>query len=127
MVADSPHDSPDEALSWRTLFSRLPMERETVRFIFVSALDVFLTYVLIRQDHFQEGNPVARFFLNHWGLRGMVYFKFAMVAFVAVLAQIIARKQPETARKLLNLATVIVICVLIYSLILLTRHGDPLF
>lgn len=126
-MTDSPKESPGETFSWRMLLSSLPLERETVRFIFVSALDVFLTYVLIRQEHFQEGNPVARFFLNHWGLRGMIYFKFAMVAFVAVLAQIIARKQLETARKLLNLAAVIVVCVLMYSLILLTRHGDPLF
>lgn len=122
-MTDPPHDSSGDTFSWRALFSRLPLERETARFIFVSALDVFLTYILIRQEHFHEGNPVARFFLNHWGLRGMIYFKFAMVAFVAVLAQIIARGRLETARKLLNLATVIVICVLIYSLILLARHG----
>ena len=121
-MADSPRDRPESA-SWRMFFKRLPLEHETVRFIFVSALDVFLTYLLITQDRFHEGNPVARFFLNHWGMRGMIYFKFGMVAFVAVLAQIIARKQPETARKLLNLATVIVIFVLIYSLTLLVRHG----
>lgn len=108
-------------------FKRLPLEQETVRFIFVSALDVFLTYLLIVQDGFHEGNPVARFFLNHWGMRGMIYFKFGMVAFVAVLAQIIARRQLETARRLLNLATVIVICVLIYSLTLLARHGGAAF
>lgn len=121
-MADFPRDRPESA-SWRMFFKRLPLEQETVRFIFVSALDVFLTYLLITQDRFHEGNPVARFFLNHWGMQGMIYFKFAMVAFVAVLAQIIARKQLETARRLLNLATIIVICVLIYSLILLARHG----
>ena len=124
-MADPPHDSPESA-PWRMFVKRLPLEQETVRFIFVSALDVFLTYLLITQDRFHEGNPVARFFLNHWGMRGMIYFKFAMVAFVAVLAQIIARRQPATARKLLNLATVIVICVLIYSLTLLARHGGAM-
>ena len=96
-MTDPPDDSSGDTFSWRALFNRLPLERETVRFIFVSALDVFLTYILIRQEHFHEGNPVARFFLNHWGLRGMIYFKFAMVAFVAVLAQIIARSRLDTA------------------------------
>ena len=125
-MSGSPHDSRERQFSWRDFLRRLPLEVETTRFIFVSALDVFLTYLLISQEPFHEGNPVARFFLNHWGVRGLVYFKFAMVAFVATIAQIIARKQLHTARGLLNLATLIVLCVLIYSLLLLYRRGGLL-
>ena len=111
---------------WRAMFRKLPFESETTWFILVSALDVVLTYLLIREDRFHEANPVARFFLNHWGVRGLVYFKFAMVGFFLIIAQIIALKQPATARRLLILGTVIVSGVLIYSLYLLVNYSDLL-
>ena len=107
--------------SW--LGTQLPLETETARFVLASALDVFMTYLLIRNpDRFVESNPVALYFLNHWGVKGMVWFKFGTVAFVCVLAQIIARRKPETARGLLNLATVVVGAVVLYSLLLYLRH-----
>ncbi|HID22856.1 MAG TPA: hypothetical protein EYP14_10720, partial [Planctomycetaceae bacterium] len=97
----------------RTLFGRdLPLERETALFIFVSALDVFMTYVLLRHSAegrtvhiFTESNAIARYFLNHWGIKGMVIFKFAMVAVITVLTQLIAMRRLETARRLLTVAT----------------------
>jgi hypothetical protein len=100
----------------------LPLEKETVWFILVSALDVFMTYLLIRQPGFTEGNPIPAYFLNHWGVKGMVYFKFFMVAFVSVIAQIIARKREDIARRLLQFATVVVAAVVVYSLVLYLRH-----
>ena len=98
---------------WQILFRRkLPLEQETIWFIFVNVLDIFLTYLVLQREGFTEGNPIARFFLYSWGINGLVYFKCAMVAFVVVLAQIIAGKKVETARWLLNLGTLIVTCVL---------------
>ncbi|NOX53674.1 MAG: hypothetical protein GXP27_04410 [Planctomycetes bacterium] len=124
-------DDPKKALQslLRTLFGRdLPLERETALFIFVSALDVFMTYVLLRHSAegrtvhiFTESNAVARYFLNHWGIKGLVMFKFAMVAIVTVLAQLIAMRRLDTARRLLNVATLLVCAVVIYSLVLLVR------
>ena len=111
---------PDEGHSLSR--GHLPLEAETVWFILVSALDVFMTYLLIRQPGFTEGNPIAGFFLNHWGVKGMVYFKFFMVAFIAVIAQIIARKRTDIARNVLLFATVVVGGVVIYSLVLYVRH-----
>jgi hypothetical protein len=115
---------------WEPLFRRsLPLEHETVVFILVSALDVFLTYLLLSHSEaglttvrFVESNAVARFFLHGWGPRGMVYFKFVMVAVVTVIAQVIARRRIETARRLLNVATLIVGGVVIYSVMLFARH-----
>jgi len=100
---------------------RLPLESETTWFVLVNVLDVVLTALLIRQRGFVEGNPIARFFLNHWGVSGMNYFKFAIVMFVAVIAQVIAHYQINTARMLLNAGTLIVGCVVIYSLTLIAR------
>jgi hypothetical protein len=105
----------------QNLFRRkLPLEQETTWFIFVNILDIILTYLVIQlRKGGTEGNPIARFFLYSWGINGLLYFKCAMVAFVVVLAQIIAGKKVNTARWLLNFGTLIVTCVLFYSLSLL--------
>jgi hypothetical protein len=107
--------------SW--LGTHLPLETETSRYVLVSALDVFLTYLLIRQPHFTEANPLALYFINHWGVKGMVWFKFGLVAFVCVLSQAIARHKPEAACRLLNFATLVVGAVVAYSVMLYLRHG----
>ncbi len=105
---------------WQILICRIiPLKRETACFIFVNVLDVYLTDLVIQREEFTEGNPIARFFLYSWGIKGLLYFKCAIVAFVVVLAQIIAGKKVEAARWLLNVGTLIVTCVLFYSLSLL--------
>ena len=53
----------------------------------------------------------------------MIYFKFALVAFVTVVAQIIARTRPRTARAVLNAGTVIVSLVVVYSINLWIQHS----
>lgn len=117
-----------------------PLEKETSLFILVSALDFYMTYLLLiggggssnspgqemyGEAVFYESNPVAGYFLD-WGIRGLIFFKFFLVAFVAVVAQIIATKKLRTARWLLNFATVLVAGVVIYSLTLLLRHSSLL-
>ena len=103
---------------------KLPLETETCFFIFANALDVFMTYVLLNHSpEFQESNQVANFFLAKYGFRGMIYFKFALVAFVTVIAQIIAISRPNTARWLLIVGTAIVGVVVIYSSYLWIRFS----
>ena len=93
----------------------LPLERETCWFILVNALDVFMTYILLNLEGFRESNALANYFLSRWGIRGMVYFKFSIVAFITVVAQIAARKNIRGGRWLLNFGTFVVSCVVIYS------------
>jgi len=115
---------------WTLLLRRpLPLQRESALFLLVSALDVFMTYLLLRTSaedmggpRFYESNPVPGYFLDSWGLRGVICFKFAMVAVVEVIAQIVALKQVETARRLLEFGTLIVGGVVVYSLMLSLRH-----
>ena len=103
---------------------RLPLETETCFFIFVNALDVFMTYVLLNHSpEFQESNQVAHYFLSRYGFRGMIYFKFALVAFVTVVAQFIALTRPRTARWLLIVGTLIVAGVVVYSASLWIRFS----
>lgn len=94
---------------------------ETALFLLVSVLDVFMTYIVLSTGNFREANLLARFFIVHWGARGMVYFKFAMVAFAVVVIQLIARNHPDIALRLLRLAVVIASCIVIYSATLLLR------
>ena len=128
-MGDSP-DRPDHdrySPTQRLLGKQLPLEWETTLFILASALDVFMTWILLyyyADDGFFESNPIAGFFLDSWGPRGMVYFKFAMVAFVAVLCQIIAIKREDIARRILYFATGLVSCVVIYSFTLLLRYSS---
>ncbi len=119
-------DPSPQPFTWRTLFSAAALQQEMLRYVLVSALDLFMTYVLLRQQgvHFIESNPVAGRFLADYGLKGMVYFKFGMVALVCVIAQIVVRRRPLVAKWLLNGATLVVTGVVIYSFALLLKHGN---
>ena len=100
----------------------LPLERETTMFILVSALDIIMTWYLLYSGRFKESNPLANFFIARWGIKGMVYFKMIVTAFVCVLTQIIALKKPAYAEFVLKLGTVVIGAVVIYSLVLFLRH-----
>ena len=115
---------PEEKERGRAFWNhQLPLERETCIFILVNALDVFMTYLLLVTGNFRESNQLANYFIAGWGIKGMVYFKFTLVAVVTVIAQIVARKKMSTGRNLLNFGSLIVAGVVIYSIALFTRPG----
>jgi hypothetical protein len=126
LVMPSPEKSSSRRKKSSFFRGHLPFEHETALFLLVSVFDVLMTYLMLRSGRFYEANPVARFFINHWGPQGMVYFKFSVVAFICVLTQIIATRKPLLAERVLQFATVIVSCVVVYSLVLFVRHtGGP--
>ncbi len=118
------------------LFYRaLPLERETALFILANALDLFMTYILLRHQwtqeehggtHFYESNPLAAAFFNTWDVSGLVLYKFVLVAVVAVVVQVIALSKPTTARRVLNFATATASGVVMYSVALFLRNGGIL-
>ena len=101
--------------------SDLPLERETCWFILVNALDVFMTFILLNLEGFRESNLIANYVLERWGMAGMVYFKFGLVAFITVVAQIVARKKLAVGRWLLNFGSFVTGAVVVYSGYLLIR------
>jgi len=122
----------DESRSaWKRLLTgQLPLETETSVFILVNVLDFFVTYWLLAHNevgfNFYESNPLARYFLDRWGVvKGLLGFKLAIVLFVCLIAQIVATRKPETARKLLVIGTVLVFGVVIYGVSLFVRHAGP--
>ena len=104
----------------QVLNGHLPLQNETSVFILVNVLDIFATYALLRFGGL-EANPIANYFYLHWNVKGMVAFKMAMVTIVAIVAQIIARRNLARASQVLNLGTIIVTAVVLYSVYLLAR------
>jgi hypothetical protein len=105
---------------WRAGFSQLPLQDETTQFILINTLDIFVTYLIVATGGV-EANPVARAVLVWWGFNGMIGFKMAIVAFVTVVAQVVARRNLATAGLLLRGSTLVVAGVVIYGLVLLAR------
>ena len=121
-TSDDFDHEPKRKPGWRRLFTgHLPLEEETTAFILVSVLDIVMTYFLLNSGRFVESNPVAAYFLNHWGENGMIYFKMAMTAFVCVISQFVALKKPGHAEFILKVGTLIVGGVVIYSLVMFIR------
>ena len=103
---------------------KLLLESETAWFALASALDFIMTYIMLWHTDagFIESNPIAVFFLHHWGLKGLFTFKLVVVTFVIVLCQIIARHNYQRARGVLYISTAIVSAVVIYSMLLHYTH-----
>ena len=98
--------------------------QETLILVVVSALDVIMTYYLLNRDEggFTESNPIAKYFLDRWGMAGMAYFKASMTLLVCTITQIVARKNSVLAQQVLGLATLIIVAVVIYSVRLHFQH-----
>ncbi|MBL8889577.1 MAG: hypothetical protein JNL67_06335 [Planctomycetaceae bacterium] len=105
----------------RLFLGELPLQNETTWFIFANCLDVFMTYILIRFGAI-ESNPVANYFLEHYGFAVMIYYKMGIVAFVCVVTQLVALKNLPKARWLMRLGILIVGVVVVYSAALFARH-----
>ncbi len=119
-------ESPPEEKG--SFFNRdLPLETATCVFILVSALDVFMTFILLNMDNFRESNGIANWILVKFGFKGMVYFKFALVVVVVMISQFIATRRIQTARRLLYAGSIITLCVVIYSIYLFVRYGGVFF
>jgi Domain of unknown function (DUF5658) len=115
---------------WHTIFRHpLPLQRESALFLLASVLDVMMTYLMLwdvpepeGRVMFYESNPVARWFLKDWGLTGIIAFKFTMVAVVEVIAHIVALRQLQVGRRLLEFGTIVVSLVVLYSMYLLLTN-----
>ncbi len=123
-------DSQPASKSRKSIFTaNLPLETETSRFILVNALDLFMTFLLLYFSNrgllrraVVESNPVADFFIKRWSTTGLVFFKFGLIAFVVIIAQVVARRRPRTAKLLLDFGALFVGAVVVYSLLIMLRN-----
>lgn len=107
----------------------LPLETETCRFVLISLLDLFMTFLLLyfsnrgmMRNVVVESNPVARYFISGWGTMGLVWFKIGMVTLIVLATQVVATRRPSVAQLLLNGATLFVGSVVVYSAYLLLQN-----
>lgn len=108
-----------QASQQRTYTGRFPLETETCWFVLANLLDFVVTYRMLLYRGgavvFSESNPFAGYFLNRWGIEGLLWFKSVVVLFVCVVAQLAYRRRPDLARLLLIAGTTAVTVIVIYS------------
>lgn len=116
---DSKSRSP---LSW---FSAVLYPNLYLWLIFVAALDVILTRVILFFGG-TEVNPVADWILDEFGRIGMSVFKFIIVTIVIVCCEIVGRQKYRTGRNLAFTAILISCLPVIWSsMIIFSLIMDP--
>jgi hypothetical protein len=96
-AADASLGQGDSRNGWRLPPMRHP--QHYTWFVFLSALDVMLTWVVLLLDG-HEVNPLARAVVDHGGLPSLVTFKFCLVVFVIVMCEWVTRRNPRAGFKL---------------------------
>ena len=79
-----------------------------VWYIFLAALDIMFTYLIIHPDLFvkefeprgTEVNPLADWIIQRWGLPGMAVFKLGIVLFVIGICEFVGRRKDRLGRTL---------------------------
>ena len=85
-----------------------------VWFIFVSAMDVMMTWVVLYFGG-REVNVLADYILDRWALPGMVVYKFALVVFVIFICEVVGQYRPRLGRRLSIFAVVITLVPVIIA------------
>ena len=100
----------------------------SIALIAVSVADLLMTFLLLRTSHtFYESNPVAQWFFQRWNMAGMTLFKFSVLGFVIVLAEIIERRRPRWGKAVLAVGCVAAAFAFTHGLRLyLGFGGEPL-
>src|SRR4051812_20172037 len=94
---------------------------EYVWLIFVSALDIMLTWIVLWSGG-REVNRLANAVVHRFGLPGLVAFKFALVGFVVVLCEWTGRRNPIAGRRLARISIAITCLPLGLAFLLLYRR-----
>ena len=88
--------------------------------IFVSALDVMLTWIILYTGGY-ETNVLADAVVGRFGLPGLVVFKFALVLLVIVICETVGRRKPITGRRL-AVASIAITCLPVVVSFTLLHH-----
>ncbi|HQR41903.1 MAG TPA: DUF5658 family protein [Gemmatales bacterium] len=84
--------------------------------VLVSMADLIVTYFLLSLNaDFYESNPIANWFFKHWNIAGMTFFKFAVVMFVIIVAEVAERQRPGFGKFVLIFGVLVTAAVVTYS------------
>ena len=94
--------------------------------VFVSALDVFLTMLVLFWWTGREVNPIAGAIIDHMGFAWTIVFKFALIILVIVICEVVGRRNDRTGRSLAIAAVMISAIPVVYSFALLFKAAPPI-
>lgn len=109
-----------ESAGWAHL-PPMRYQNEYVWFVFVSSLDIMLTWAILRRDG-EEVNPVARLVIDAWGLPGAIIFKFCLMLFVIVVCEWVGRQRDKVGIRLIRMGIFVSALPVAWSIILLAGH-----
>ena len=87
-------------------------------FVFLSALDVMLTWCILTLDG-AEVNPLARAVIVYGDLYGLVIYKFVLVSLVLLICEFVGRRRPAIGRAVSTFAVVVTTVPVVMSMLLL--------
>jgi hypothetical protein len=89
----------------------------------LSLADLALTWALLERASgcAHESNPIASWWLAHFGMPGLAGFKANMVVIVAALVLFVARRRPQTAQRIVVFGCCTLLAVILYSGVLMYR------
>lgn len=115
-----------------------------VWYIFLAALDIMFTYLIIHPDLFVKGfdpdqkddllgleprggevNPLADWIIQRWGLPGMVVFKLGIVLLVIGVCEIVGRRKDRLGRTLATWAVALSAIPVVVAAWYLIRELTP--
>lgn len=87
--------------------------------VFVSALDVLLTSLVLYVWEGHEVNPIAEAIIGRMGFNWTVAFKFAMCVLVIIICEVVGRHRDRAGRRLAVAAVIISSVPVIFTFALL--------
>lgn len=88
--------------------------------LLLSAMDIMLTWVIL---HFggREVNAIARHVIDHYGLNGVIIYKFVLILFFILVCEVVGSMREPTGRMLSKISVAIASIPIIWSMLLLSR------
>jgi len=91
--------------------------------VFVSALDIFLTVIVLFVWRGYEVNPIVSAIIDHLGFHWAIVFKFSLIALVIIICEVVGRQSERTGRKLAIASIIVSALPVAYTFVLLFRTG----
>ena len=89
--------------------------------ILISSLDIMLTWKILDRGG-MEVNPLAAIVIDAWGMQGAIAFKYALMMWVILACEFLARMRGNAGRLLAYTAVVVSATPVVWSLFLLAVH-----
>ncbi len=110
----------------RTRQPELRFQNAYVWLVFVSSLDIMLTWLILNLGG-MELNPIADAILLSTGFHGMIAFKFAVIVLFVVLCETVGRLRYKRGRWLSRVAVVICAAPVVVALPQIAAHSATSF